>query len=90
MSDTIENHQLEDEIPSREDVIKFYKEQNEILELRKESARLQAEIAQYEADRFENIAKLAHYQGMMAKQQAEGETSETSETEAKRSLKKDK
>lgn len=87
MSNTIENPQAEDEIPSREDVLKFYKEQNEILELRKESARLQAEIAQHEADRFENIAKLAHYQGMMAKQQAEGENPED---QAKRSLKKDK
>lgn len=87
MSNTIENPLTEDEIPSREEVVKFYKEQNEILELRKESARLQAEIAHHEADRFENIAKLAHYQGMMAKQQTEGENPED---QAKRSLKKDK
>ena len=86
MSNVQQEARMEEEIPSREDVLNFYKEQNEILELRKESARLQYEIAHFEAERFESIAKMAHYQGMMEKasQPAKGE-----EAEVKRTLKKD-
>jgi len=89
MSTAQESAISEEEIPTREDVLNFYKEQNEILELRKENARLQYEIAHFEAERYESIAKMAHYQGMMQKA-AQQESSEGGDAEVKRTLKKDK
>lgn len=82
--------QLDDDskVPTHEEVVEFYKTQNEILELRKENARLQAEISLHEADRYEAIAKLAHYQGMLAK--AATTPDEEEEPEVKRTLRKDK
>lgn len=79
----------EQDIPSHEDVIEFYKKQNEILELRRENSRLQTEIASFEADRYEAIAKMAYYQGKMTEsiKPAEEETEDAPNAE-KRSLKK--
>lgn len=89
MSNT-EAQELDDaKLPTHEEVVEFYKTQNEILELRKESARLQAEISQFEADRYEAIAKLAHYQGMLQKA-ATPPSEEEEQPEVKRTLRKDK
>jgi cell division protein FtsB len=88
MSTTHTEELEQQDIPTHEDVVEFYKKQNEILELRRENARLQTEIATFEADRYEAIAKMAHYQGMMQKaSEAPAETEK--ETSSKRSLKKE-
>jgi len=47
--------------PTKEEIIKFYKEQIEVAKVRKELSLLNAEIAEYETRRIEAIAKAAQY-----------------------------
>lgn len=53
----------EKKIPSKEDVIKYYKEQIEVLQLRAEFSELNAKIAESEFRRVEAIAKVAQITG---------------------------
>ena len=49
------------ELPSKEEVIKFYKEQIDIAKLRRELAEIVCATAEYDARRAEAIAKQAHF-----------------------------
>jgi hypothetical protein len=58
----------EKKLPSKEDVIKFYKEQIEIAKLRKDLAEQVCATAEFDARTAEAIAKKAHFSAPMPQQ----------------------
>ncbi len=61
----------EQKAPSKEQVIKFYKEQIEIAKLRSELSEILAVTAKHDADRAESVAKLAHFSAPKGQQPVE-------------------
>lgn len=66
--------QNEPQVPTKEQVIKFYKEQIEVAKLRRDLAEIAAQTAKFDADRAESIAKQAHFSA--PRPQAQGEMPE--------------
>lgn len=55
-------------LPSKEEVLKFYKEQIEVAKLRKDLAELVCATAEFDAKTAEAIAKKAHFSAPMPQQ----------------------
>jgi hypothetical protein len=53
----------EKKLPTKEEVIKFYKEQIEVAKFRRDLAEILSQTADYDARRAESIAKQAHFSG---------------------------
>ena len=69
MSTTKEN---EKKVPTKAEVVAFYKEQIEVAKLRRELAEIACNTAEYDARRVEAIAKQAHFSGPAQHPQQQG------------------
>lgn len=63
----------EKKVPTKAEVLTFYKEQIEVAKLRKELAEIVCETAEFDARRTEAIAKQAHFSGPGQQQQSQQE-----------------
>jgi hypothetical protein len=81
----------EEKAPTREEMIKWYTEQLEVVKLRAELSGLNRDIAVADAERYGALAALAQmqYQGDPQSQTEEEEDPASKETQATRTLKKD-
>ena len=64
----------EPKVPTKQEVVAFYKEQIEVAKLRRDLAEIAAQTAKFDADRAESIAKQAHFSA--PRPQAQGEMPE--------------
>lgn len=71
--------------PTREQVVEWYTEQIELHKLRRELAELQRDIAAYDAEKMEAIAKSAYFTGKL---QPEQESHDEEESPKERKLRK--
>jgi hypothetical protein len=68
----------EKELPSDEELIQFYKSKINLLEARVEYARLDTELAELSARKYEALAKLAYIQNSQSKKEDDGNKSTSS------------